>query len=93
MKEFALLIKGIAGCYSGFNPAFSAQTCFSIIASGKMFWGAEADCKIRSGYLGGFAEIRTTFKRDYLLSQLQSLFSLYSVLIISPDLLIMKLSI
>ena len=39
-----------------------------------MFWGAEADCKLKTGYSGRLVEIRDIFSQDYVIAQLASKF-------------------
>ena len=42
------------------------------VATTMMFWGAEADCKLKTAYSGGLAEIRDWTSHDYIVAQLAS---------------------
>ena len=55
------------GCYLPFVQGINASKCFATGTS-KTWWGAEADCKIATGFTGGIAEPRSKWIMDFDLS-------------------------
>ena len=53
-----------SGCFSSFTAGFNASKCF-YQSSGKTWWGAQADCIVRTSYTGGLLEVRNNNTRDF----------------------------
>ena len=69
-----LVIKGQASCFTGFNMSSDGKKCF-FISTYTMYWTyAEQECKIRTFYQGGVAEVRDNETRDFLYPKLTSMY-------------------
>ncbi len=62
-----LLHIAIGGCFPGFTPFYYAEKCF-YFTTGRMWWGAQADCQFRTGYTVGHVETRNQMTLDYIYS-------------------------
>ena len=63
----------LAGCVTGFSPAYNASKCFKVFNQGRSFYPAEAECYLLTGYDKGISEIRTQLTKDFILTLMSGL--------------------
>ena len=63
----------MTGCFAGFLPAFNTTKCYSFSTS-RMWWGVDSDCKFRTGYFGGLAELKTNNSVYFAYTQMAGIF-------------------